>query len=125
MARTKIAPERKDVAKAEKGSDVPKKRRWKPGTQALREIRRYQRSTELMLPKSAFSRVAREVAADVALGGAIRFQSSALDAIQQASEDFLTDIYKKAQTYALHGKRITISKDDLQLAVADITKVDA
>ena len=78
-----------------------------------------------MLPKAAFNRVARQVADEVTSDGlAIRFQSSALEAVQQAAEDYLTDIYAKAQTYALHGKRVTITKDDLALAVSDISKVD-
>ena len=39
-----------------------KKRRYKPGTVALREIRRYQRSTDLLISKLPFARVVREVA---------------------------------------------------------------
>ena len=124
MARTKIAPVKK--SEITKHEALPKKRRWRPGTQALREIRRYQRSTELMLPKAAFGRVTREVAEEVTRDGlAIRFQASALEAVQQAAEDYLTDIYAKAQRYALHGKRVTITKDDLQLAVADLQPVES
>ncbi|KAI1680344.1 histone H3 [Pyrenophora tritici-repentis] len=71
---------------------VKKKRKFKAGTVALREIKRYQRGFELLLRKLPFSRVVREFAqvhkAD------IRFQRSAIEALQEATEAFLYEARK-------------------------------
>ena len=61
-----------------------KKHRYRPGTVALREIRRYQKSTELLLRKLPFQRLVREIAQD--FKSDLRFQSSAILALQEASE---------------------------------------
>ncbi|UZJ53222.1 hypothetical protein CBS101457_002542 [Exobasidium rhododendri] len=70
-----------------------KKQRYRPGTVALREIRRYQKSTDLLIQKLPFARVVREVADDfitsVYAGGSgagLRWQSSAILALQEATE---------------------------------------
>lgn len=123
MARSKAEPIKKG---ANKPSPIEKKKRkWKPGTVALREIRRYQRQTEAIVPRAAFGRVVRDIAGEYAAKGAIRFQADSLDALQNAAEDYLVDIYKKAQTFALHSKRVTISKDDFKLAVEQLVGVES
>ena len=47
---------------------VKRPHRYRPGTVALREIRRYQKSTELLCRKGPFRRLVREVAQDFRQG---------------------------------------------------------
>ncbi|KAF7442174.1 histone H3 [Pyrenophora tritici-repentis] len=93
---------------------VMKKRKFKAGTVALREIKRYQRGFELLLRKLPFSRVVREFAqvhkAD------IRFQRSAIEALQEATEAFLVGYFEDCNINAIHAKRVTIQEKDSQLA---------
>jgi histone H3 len=93
---------------------VKKPHKFRPGTVALREIRKYQKSTELLIRKLPFSRLVREVAADVREG--MRFQSSAILALQEAAEMYLIGIMEEANLCAIHAKRITILPRDMQLA---------
>ena len=97
---------------------IKKKRHWKPGTVALREIRKYQRSTELLMRKIPFQRLVREIAQDFTSnkGEAIRFQSSAIVALQEASEDYLVHLFEDSNLNAIHAKRVTIMAKDMQLA---------
>ncbi|KIK68032.1 hypothetical protein GYMLUDRAFT_155042 [Collybiopsis luxurians FD-317 M1] len=102
--------------------EPPKKgRRYRPGTVALREIRKYQKSTDLLLRKLPFSRLVREIAQDMTTttNGEIyelRWQSSALLALQEATEAFLVHLFEDANLCALHAKRVTIMQRDIQLA---------
>ena len=64
-----------------------KPHRYRPGTVALREIRRYQKSTDLLLRKLPFQRLAREITQNVR--GDLHFQATALAASQEASEAFI------------------------------------
>ena len=59
---------------------VKKPHRYRPGTVALREIRRYQKSTELLIRKLPFQRLVREIAQDFKTD--LRFQSAAIGALQ-------------------------------------------
>ncbi|KAK9465188.1 histone-fold-containing protein [Lipomyces arxii] len=96
-----------------------KSRRYRPGTVALREIRKYQRSTELLIPKLPFARVVREVASDYMWGDdgtSVRFQSLALLALQEATEAFLVHLLEDANLCAIHAKRVTLMQKDIQLA---------
>jgi len=93
------------------------KRRYKPGTVALREIKRYQKSTDLLLLKLPFQRVVREVALSVSrIDGPLRWQSQAIVALQEASEAFLVGLFHDANLCAIHAKRVTIQQKDIQLA---------
>ena len=97
MARTKQtarkstggkAPRKQLATKAARKSapatgGVKKPHRYRPGTVALREIRRYQKSTELLIRKLPFQRLVREIAQDFKTD--LRFQSSAVLALQEAS----------------------------------------
>lgn len=67
--------------------------RYRPGTVALREIRRYQKSTELLIRKLPFQRLVREIAQDFKTD--LRFQSTAILALQEASEAYLVSIPRK------------------------------
>jgi len=71
---------------------VKKPHRYKPGTVALREIRRYQKSTELLIRKLPFQRLVREIAQDFKTD--LRFQSSAIGALQEASEAYLVGLFE-------------------------------
>lgn len=95
--------------------DGPRKaHRWRPGTVALREIRKYQKSTEHLIRRAPFQRIVREIAQEYRSD--IRFQAVALAALQEASEAFLTGLFQDANYCALHAKRVTIMPKDLQLA---------
>uniref|UniRef100_A0A8D2P347 Core Histone H2A/H2B/H3 domain-containing protein n=1 Tax=Zosterops lateralis melanops TaxID=1220523 RepID=A0A8D2P347_ZOSLA len=85
-----------------------------PGTVALREIRRYQKSTELLIRKLPFQRLVREIAQDFKTD--LRFQSAAIGALQEASEAYLVGLFEDTNLCAIHAKRVTIMPKDIQLA---------
>ncbi|KAL9642272.1 hypothetical protein ABK040_007271 [Willaertia magna] len=93
---------------------LKKPHRYKPGTVALREIRKYQKSTELLIRKLPFQRLVREVAQDYKSD--LRFQSNAVLALQEASEAFLVSLFEDTNLCAIHAKRVTIMPKDMQLA---------
>lgn len=93
---------------------VKKTKRYHPGTVALREIRKYQKSTVLLLRKIPFQRLVREVAQD--FRSELRFQSKAIEALQEASETYLVGLFEDTLLCAIHAKRVTIFPKDLQLA---------
>ncbi|RDL30100.1 uncharacterized protein BP5553_06230 [Venustampulla echinocandica] len=90
-------------------------RRVRPGTLALREIRYYQKSELMLLPKAPFVRLVREITRGDLQHHFIRFQASALEAIQSAAEAFLTKEFEMANLLAIHGKRVTIMQKDMKL----------
>lgn len=94
---------------------IRKPRRYRPGTVALREIRRYQKSTELLIRKIPFQRLVREVVRNLFPHDNLRFQSTALLALQEASEDFLVRMFTQVNDLAIHGKRVTIKPSDLHI----------
>lgn len=92
-----------------------KKRRFKVGMRALWEIRRLQRSTELLIPLLCFQRVVREIAQGMSHQlDSIRFQPSALLALQEAAEVYLVCLFEDANLAAIHAKRVTIFPKDMQ-----------
>ncbi len=93
---------------------IKKPHRYRPGTVALREIRKYQRSTELLIRKLPFQRLVREIAQDIRTD--LRFQSSAVLALQEAAEAYLVGLFEDTNLAAIHAKRVTITSKDLQLA---------
>lgn len=96
------------------GSGVKKPHRFKPGTVALREIRKYQKSTELLIRKLPFQRLVREIAQEFKTD--LRFQSTAVLALQEASESYLVGLFEDTNLCAIHAKRVTIMPKDIQLA---------
>ncbi|XP_042617239.1 histone H3-like [Cyprinus carpio] len=128
MARTKQtarkstggkAPRKQLATKAARKSapatgGVKKPHRYRPGTVALREIRRYQKSTELLIRKLPFQRLVREIAQED-FKTDLRFQSSAVMALQESSEAYLVGLFEDT-TCAIHAKRVTIMPKDIQLA---------
>ncbi|KNB42902.1 histone H3, partial [Blastocystis sp. subtype 4] len=83
-------------------------------TVALREIRKYQKSTELLIRKLPFQRLVREVAQD--FKNDLRFQGSAVMALQEAAEAYLVSLFEDTNLCAIHAKRVTIMPRDMQLA---------
>ncbi|XP_076429376.1 histone H3.3A-like [Peromyscus maniculatus bairdii] len=136
MARTKQtackstggkAPRKQLATKAARKSapstaGVKKPHRYRPGTVALREIRHYQKSTELLIRKLPFQRLVREIAQDFKTD--LRFQSAAIGALQEASEAYLAcattarlvGLFEDTNLCAIHAKRVTIMPKDTQLA---------
>ena len=104
----------KKNAPANGGDKQRKPHRYRPGTVAMREIRRYQKSTDLLLKKLPFQRLVREIAQD--FKNDLRFQSTALLALQEASEAYLVSLFEDSNLIAIHAKRVTIMPKDIQLA---------
>lgn len=128
MARTKSVARRNTGGKAPKkllntkatrksapsAAGQKKPHRYRPGTVALREIRKYQRSTELLIRKLPFQRLVREIADEVCPG--LRFQTPALLALQEACEAYMVGVFEDANLCAIHAKRVTVMPKDIQLA---------
>ena len=95
-------------------SGVKKPHRFKPGTVALREIRKFQKSTELLIRKLPFQRMVKEIATE--FKQEVRFQSQAVLALQEAAEAYLVSLFEDTNLCAIHAKRVTIMSKDLQLA---------
>jgi histone H3 len=111
---------RKQLASKTAGKSMPanggiqKKRRYRPGTVALREIRRYQKSTDLLIRKLPFQRLVREIASEFHPG--LRFQATTILALQEASEAYLVGLFEDTNLCAIHARRVTIMPKDMQLA---------
>ena len=103
----------KKTKKRSKGS-VRKPYRFRPGTVALRDIMRYQKSTELLIRKIPFQRLVREIVYKLK-DKDYRFQSTALLALQEAAEAFLVNMFDQCNDIAIHGKRVTVMRKDIQL----------
>ncbi|KAJ7856982.1 histone-fold-containing protein [Mycena olivaceomarginata] len=125
MARTKQtarqstggkAPRKQLMNKSGKSATgaVKKPHRFRPGTVALRQIRKYQKSTELLIRKLPFQRLVREISQDFKTD--LRFQSSALQALQEAAEAHLISLFEDTNLAAIHAKRVTIQLKDMKLA---------
>jgi len=94
---------------------VKKPHRWRPGTVVLREIRKYQKNTDLLIRKAPFQRLVREIACG--LKSDLRMQSTALLALQEAAEAYLVGLFNDTNECALHAKHVTIMPKDMQLAL--------
>eukprot|EP00984_Skeletonema_dohrnii_P034608 scaffold33607_cov84-Skeletonema_dohrnii-CCMP3373.AAC.2 len=128
MARTKQTARRSSGGKAPRkqlstkaarknsptSAGVKKKHRYRPGTVALREIRRYQKSTDLLIRKAPFQRLVREIVQD--FKSDVRFQTTAMLALQEAAEAYLIGVFEDANLCAIHAKRVTVMPKDIQLA---------
>ena len=99
-----------------------RRRRVRPGTKALREIRKYQGlthkhtnlATKLLIRKLPFQRLVREIAQDIKTD--LRFQASAMMALQEAAEAYMVKLFDDANLCAIHAKRVTLMPKDIQLA---------
>jgi len=108
----------KKTAAASKGikkADGEKKKiRFKPGTVALREIKRYQKTTNLLLPRAPFQRLVRSICSGI--DNDLRFASNALQALQESSEAYIVGVFEDANLCAIHANRVTVMKKDMDLA---------
>ena len=93
---------------------VKKAHRYRPGTVALREIRRFQKTTELFIRKRCFQRFVREIAQD--FKSDLRFQSFAIQALHEAAEAYLVSLFEDTNLCAIHAKRVTVMPRDMELA---------
>ena len=91
-----------------------KKFRARPGVVALREIRRLQRSTDLLIPRYPFQRLVREICGNINTD--LRFSSQGLQALQESSESFISGLFEDSYLCTLHAKRVTLMPKDIQLA---------
>lgn len=114
------APRKELRTKAARGTSsaggVKKPYKFRPGTVALREINKYQKSTELLMAKLPFQRLVREIAQDFKKREGYRYQGHAVEALQEGSESFLTGLFEDSQLCSLHSKRVTVKCVDMQLA---------
>ncbi|KAK8400599.1 hypothetical protein O3P69_003340 [Scylla paramamosain] len=103
-----------DSKSASKGGSTPaRKLRCRPGTVALREIRHYQSTWNTLIPKLPFSRLVREILAD--LNRDLRIQSLALEALQESADVFLIGLLGRANMCCIHAHRVTIMPSDMKL----------
>ena len=112
----KQLPKKKPIKRVQHPSTggVKKPHWYRPGTVALREIRWYQKSTELLIRKLPFNRLVREIAQDFKTE--LRFQIQAIGALQEAAEAYLVGLFEDTNLCAIHAKRVTIMPKDIQLA---------
>ena len=129
MARTKTTarkshvgvkrPRKELVSKTSKKSapamgGIKKPHRFRPGTVAIREIRKYQRSTDLLIRKLPFQRLVKDLAHEKS--PELRFQRTAMLALQEAVEAYLVGLFEDTNLCAIHAKRVTIMVRDVKLA---------
>ena len=97
-----------------------KKHRFRPGTVALREIRKFQKSTELLIKKLPFQRIVKSIAEEQASGtsfpNGVRFQKNAIIALHEAYEAYQISLFEDTNLECIHRKRQTIAPKDIQLA---------
>ncbi len=93
---------------------VKKPHCYRPGTVALCEIRKYQKSIELLIRKAPFQHLVHKIAININLD--LRMQSTALLALQEALEAYLVRLFEDTNECALHGKHVMIMSKDMQLA---------
>ena len=99
---------------------VRKRRRYRPGTVALREIRKYQTSTETLIPKHSFQRLVKEVMQKECWERGIpskKVTSECLLALQCSTEQYVTELFRQSQRAAVHGKRITVQPEDMEIVI--------
>jgi histone H3/H4 len=94
--------------------DSPTKRRYRPGQRALKEIRFYQRNTDLLIRKLPFARLVKEVSEAARRG--LRWQAQAILALQEAAETHLVGLFEDAYLCSIHAKRVTLMVKDMELA---------
>ena len=91
-----------------------RRRKARPGTKSLREIRKYQRSTELLIRKKPFARLVREIQVKYNREN-MRWTAGALDALQHSAEDYLVKLFEESNMCGIHARRVTIMVKDMQL----------
>ena len=90
------------------------KRQFQLGTQALSEIQKFQKSTELQIPKASFLRLVREILQKE--HGDHCIQAGAVLALYEATESYLICLLEDTNLCAIHAKCVTILPRDMRLA---------
>jgi len=90
-----------------------RKYRFKSGTVALRNIKKLQTTTNLLIQKGPFRKLVKQITAD--MGVSILYKKKAIEALQEAVESYVIEKFKHASKHAAHAKRKTISIADLQM----------
>ena len=103
MPKVKGSKAIKKAAPAEGGMKDKRRRRFKPGTSTLREIKRYQKTTDMLLPRAPFQRLVRGITMD--MDHTLRFQSQALQALQEATEAYIVGLFEDTNLCAIHAKQ--------------------
>ncbi|KAL3854841.1 hypothetical protein ACJMK2_014080 [Sinanodonta woodiana] len=117
---SKSSPSSREESSSKRGKDKPRaehKKKFRPGTKALAEIRKYQKSTNLLIRKLPFSRLVREVAMTLYPGRDHYWTAQAIMALQEAAEAILVNLFEDCQLCAIHAKRVTIMSRDMWLAL--------
>ena len=91
----------------------------------LREIRRYQKSTECLIKRSPFQKLIREISQEYCIcpqgpgtpSMQVGFQSTAIAALQEAAENFIVGLFEDVNLLAVHAKRVTVMPRDIRLAL--------
>ena len=101
-----------------------KPHQYQPGILALREIRRYQQSTECLIKRTPFQKIIREISQEyqVCPDGPgtpvqVHFQSTAIAALQEAAENFIVGLFEDVSLLAVHAKGVTVMPKDIRLAL--------
>ncbi|KAH9589211.1 Histone H2A/H2B/H3 [Trypanosoma melophagium] len=127
LASRKIHTEGRIVAKKESHANsslqhnnnnnntAKKRHRWRPGTVVLREVRRYQNSTDFLIARAPFRRLVREVVSN--LKDSFRMSSTCVEALQESTELYVTSVLTDANLCTLHANRVTVYPKDIQLAL--------
>ena len=97
------------------GTSIANKTHKRHGKIALREIRRYKKSTDRLIRKLPFQRLCRSICREQANAADIRFQGPALLALQEATEMHIVGMFEDALLFAQHAKRITVFGKDFLL----------
>ena len=104
---------------------IKKPHRYRPSIVALREIRRYQSSTENLIKRTPFQRLIREISQEYRIcpdgpgtpSVQVRFQSTAIAALQEAAENYIVGLFEDVNLLAIHTRQVTIMPRDIQLAL--------
>ncbi|OMP08600.1 histone H3 [Corchorus olitorius] len=107
MARTKHVAAKKQKRKPSAQGTSKRPHRYKPGTRALQEIRRLQKTSQRLIPFAPFVREVRALSSNLSRD-VYRWQAEALIALQEAAEDFLVHLFGDAMLCAIHAKRVTL-----------------
>jgi histone H3/H4 len=105
------------VSQSPRKSGGSPKKRYRPPSIALKEIRKYQGSTALLIPKKPFQALVREITYTVTGTPDLRYQGLALTALHEASEYFLVGLFEDSYLLSLHARRVTLMDRDMQLAL--------
>ena len=104
---------------------IKKPHRYHSGLLGLQEIHRYQQSTDSLIRKTPFNKLIKEISQEYRVcpdgpgtpSVQVRFQSTALVALQETAENFLVGLFEDVNLLAVHAKRVTVMPHDIRLAL--------